>query len=174
MRTLCAWCGRPIVDEPADPGGPISHGICAPCILAVEFDSKPLHAFLQSTTDPVIAVDADGRLLGATRAFADLVGKEMDRLRDVLAGNAISCEYSALPEGCGHTVHCASCTVRRAFEETMASGEARVRIDATAYVQTAQGPARLVMQLSTQRVGHAVLVRIDSAVAEPADACQRV
>lgn len=27
MRTICAWCGVLIVDEP----GPVSHGICQKC-----------------------------------------------------------------------------------------------------------------------------------------------
>jgi len=173
MRTLCAWCERPIVDEPAALDGPISHGICAPCSLAVEFDSQPLHTFLDSVPDPVIAVDAEGRLLGATKAFADFVGTETSSLQGVLAGDALSCEYSRLPAGCGQTVHCAGCTVRRAYEQTMASGESRIQSDAEAFVETPDGRARLVMQLSTQRVGHVVLVRVDSARPETADPVPR-
>jgi CheY-like chemotaxis protein len=160
---MCAWC-RTSISKVDGTDGPISHGICRPCADAFESDGDPVQEFLETLPGPVMFVDAEGRLLGANSAFASLVNQPASILVSRLGGDVISCVYATLPGGCGHTAHCTECPIRRAVNETRATGIPRVTAPAYAFVRGPDGPVRTLFHISLQRVGQElVLVRIDGA-----------
>jgi len=169
MPSVCAWCKAPLRGDAGDPG-PVSHGICQPCLVSVEYQPQSLTAFLESLPGPVMAVDADVRVVGTNERLAGVVAKRRADVLDRLGGEVISCIYSELPGGCGQTVHCVGCSIRNAVKETRATRQPRDRVPAFAYVRTPDGKmTKLLLQISTECAGHLVLLRVDEAEPAPPD-----
>jgi len=55
--------------------------------------------------------------------MADMLGKSYRETFGLLGGEAMECKYSRLEGGCGGTVHCKTCTIRRSITHTMETGE---------------------------------------------------
>ncbi len=61
-------------------------------------------------------------------------------MRGFLGGEAMECVNARLPEGCGETEHCRTCTIRRTVMDTHLSGQPHERV-ATA-LDRVDGPVR--------------------------------
>jgi hypothetical protein len=57
MKRVCAWCQRPLNNEP-DRGTPVSHGICDPCFENVVLKITVLSSLRSVIQSPV---EADGK-----------------------------------------------------------------------------------------------------------------
>jgi hypothetical protein len=158
FRLVCAWCHRLLS---ADVDAPVSHGICANCSTDAEFHRERLDDFLNHLSGPVLAVDEEGRVVGSNTVAAVFVSSDIASIKGRLSGDVISCVYSDLPGGCGRTTHCAGCTIRRAFEQTAATGEPVRDRPAFSYNHTPDGPVWKRFAISTERVGALVLIRIE-------------
>jgi hypothetical protein len=75
----------------------------------------------------------------------------------------IPCIYSRFPEGCGGTTQCVGCTIRRTVTRTRETGQAQIDVPAFAFVASLAGPVRFELRVSTEPLGHLVLVRVDEA-----------
>lgn len=82
MRTVCAWCGKPL--RPGDGDAPVSHGMCAAC--AGESGVFPVEELLSMTAAEfdllpfgIVELDATGTVLSYNRAEERLAG--FDRAR---------------------------------------------------------------------------------------------
>jgi PAS domain-containing protein len=169
MPSICAWCKTALNDAVNDLG-PLSHGICKPCLVAMEYQPQPLAAFLESLPGPVMAVNADGRVVSGNERLLGMVQKEQSAALDRLGGEVISCIYSELPGGCGQTVHCLGCSIRNAVNETRDTRQSKMRVPAYAYVRTPDGGVvKLDLRISTECAGNLVLLRVDEAEPGPSD-----
>ncbi len=159
MKVVCSYCQSHINDKAPLDDERISHGMCPACEehFGQQLDGLSLGAYLDNFPHPVIAVDGDGRLLAANRQMGELLGKPQQELAGLLGGDAFECCYARLPGGCGHTVHCETCTIRRAVRHTGDTGEPLHR--QRAYVDRRDG--RLDVLISTYLVGDVVKVVID-------------
>jgi PAS domain-containing protein len=160
---VCAWCQRLLS---ADIDAPVSHGICAACTVDAEFRRERLDDFLNKLAGPVLAVDAEGRVVGSNRVAAVLVSSDVASVRGRLCGDVISCVYSELPGGCGGTTHCTGCAIRHAFEHTATTGEPVRDRPAFSYSRTPEGPVWKRFAISTERVGTLVLLRIEGGAVD--------
>jgi hypothetical protein len=169
MPSICAWCKAPL-REGTDDLGPVSHGICKPCLVAFEYRPLPLADFLDSLPAPVMAVNPDGRVVGSNDRLLGMVGKGRSAAFDRLGGEVISCIYSELPDGCGNTVHCLGCSIRNTVNETRETGRSKTRVPAFAYVRTPDGGmVKLQLLISAECAGDLVLLRVDEADPAPSD-----
>lgn len=165
MRKVCAWCQKEIdpddsVTESRD--APISHGVCPDCVPKFfPFMGKPMRDFLDELSGPVFLVDADNKIMTANSAGLTLIHKAPDEIAEKMSGDVFECPYASQAEGCGHTIHCKSCTIRHAVIETARTGQAQVRIPAYADLHSFSKKARAKFSISTEKVGEAVLLRID-------------
>jgi len=182
MRKVCAWCGAQI-GQPglsAEDGEAISHGICDECVdFLVTNDCPSISSFLDSLPMPVVLVDARGGVIMsnqcARRSFAFADGSDAESCPPpadagegrVLLGQLLECCHAASAQGCGRTVHCASCQIRSSVESTYCTGRSLEYVPAH---RDAWGPGggrnRTYLRISTEKLGHAVLLRIE-AVAQP-------
>ena len=80
-------------------------------------------------------------------------------MRGLLGGEFMECKWARLPEGCGQTVHCAACAIRRTVMDTMATGQAHEDVPAVLNRSDESGPADLEIVISTSLGGDG-LVRI--------------
>jgi hypothetical protein len=145
----------------------ISHGICRDCLEQFMAGSgESLDAFLESLEAPVCVVDEECRIIAANALAQHTISKDMGQIRGRLGGEVFGCEHSRLPGGCGHTVHCESCTIRNTVIETFETGKPCTRVPACRDLDTIAGPRRVRFTISTEKAGDAVLLRIDEAQPE--------
>lgn len=166
VTVICSYCQATIREGESE--APLrSHGICEDCMRHFEpqWSGLSLDAYLDRFTTPVLVVDIEGRIYATNKLMEDTLGAPASELKGLLGGDAMECEYARLPEGCGQTVHCKTCTVRNAVEHTMSTGEAAERVPA--YRDRDDG--RLWMCISTRKEADKVVVIIEEG-GEPPEA----
>jgi hypothetical protein len=166
MKIICAWCNKVLEDslqgELSNSG--VSHGICLTCRdHFLGYCYPTLAEYLERLEAPILLVDADVNLLYANQEARQLLGKDLDDLQGFRGGEALECAYARLPGGCGSTIHCRECTIRRNVTETYQTGKALRQVPAYLNKQTPEGIQTLDLLISTEKVDHIVVVRIDVA-----------
>lgn len=164
MNAICAWCGtdlgpREAHEKDADT---ITHGICGPCFDNVlSASSQTLEQLLDRLDAPVLVVGPNGQVQFGNRHAAALLNKPPHRIRNVLGGEAIECVHAREPGGCGGTEHCKACAIRRSVMETFETGESCLHKSADYRVHTSGGVVPKRLEVSTEKYGGVVLLRID-------------
>jgi PAS domain-containing protein len=162
MKRTCAFCDKELNTAAIEADAPITHGLCKDCIS--RFNSspgKPLRDYLDSIPAPVILVDSDRRIRIANRRACEYLGKELPEMEGFRGGDVFECENARLPGGCGKTVHCSGCAIRRAVLDTLILEKAHEKSPAYLNRRFSQRTQRLVMQISTEKIQGLVLLRID-------------
>jgi hypothetical protein len=171
MRYVCAWCGAWLGagSRAANNEEPISHGICPAC--AALFNAsyrRSLREFLDSRAESIIVIDDVHVVITANACARAALGKGLDDIEGVLGGDAMGCVNASLPGGCGRTVHCAACETRGSVTYTVETGFPLRKVEAYMDIDTPQGVEKRRLFISTEKVGAAVLVRIDAMQKTPA------
>ncbi len=161
MRVVCSYCRGVIREVEPLALDQVSHGLCEPCDqhFSRQWEGLSLGEYLDDYSCPVVVVDGDARVMAANGAASQLLGTEASDLRGLLSGEALECVHARLPEGCGKTVHCRTCTLRRTIGVTISSGQPQDRVPAS--LQRSDGPVAL--HVSTSLVGGLVRIRIEPA-----------
>ena len=163
MRQICAWCGKETVNS-VDPDlqTPLStHGICAECSNSFRFQGGvKLREYIESIPVPVLVVNADASVYGANTPARAIFRKELPEVTEQFLGNVFECRYARLPGGCGKTVHCSGCTIRRAVTETSSTGKSLQHIPSTLLQDLPAGMNEMRFLISTEMVGEVVLLQI--------------
>lgn len=163
MKKICAWCNSdldaiPGKDQPEDV---ITHGICAPCQEKILGPNKVQWLeFLDGLDVPVVVLDATGMVETANMAARAILHKELPAIAGLAGGVVFDCMYSALPEGCGKTVHCSGCTIRNTVMETFRSGKSQLAVEAPLVYGTPDNNHETSFLISTEKVKDVVLLRI--------------
>jgi len=161
MRLVCSYCHKVIRHDANSRVCDVSHGMCHAC--AGHFDrlwkGMTLSEFLDTLPDPVLVVNGEARVIAANEKLANLFGRDKNRLRGLPAGEAFACVYSRLPKGCGRTVHCRECTIRRGVERVHETGKALRHVPA--WLQTRGG--RVQLRISVRREKGLVKVVVEDA-----------
>jgi len=164
MLVVCAWCGKRISGN-SEPDGMLSHGICNDC-AASHFRHYPVEQVnvLDQFHTPILIVGADGNIETANQAALDLLHKDRGEIKYQPGGNVFNCVYSALPEGCGKTIHCKSCTVRRTVEQVLKTGKPLFKIPATLKVMQQVDENDIACTISAEKVGEMVVLTIENII----------
>jgi len=146
----------------------ITHGMCEDCAkrLLTEL-SIPLGEFLDSLGAPILLLGSDLQIRTGNKKARELLGKGLSSIEGSMPGEIIGCVHSRVGGGCGKTAHCASCTIRMSLSETYATGNGLLRVPAYPDVEVESEVRRLSILISTEKVGDAVLLRIDELVEAP-------
>lgn len=158
MSIFCPWCHLVMPDEP---DGPVTQGICPNCAADLQLVPEAFDRFLETLRAPVLVVDGQGRVMGTNTTAAAFVRMEPADMVGKLGGEVLSCANAGLPGGCGHTIHCTGCAIRRAFEHTAKTGEPIRHAIAFAQRRGVDGPLDAIYDVSTERLGPLVLVQIE-------------
>ncbi len=164
MKKFCAWCGNIITASgpEAEKKNPITHGLCPECAYHLFAQvGMPLRTYLDGLRVPVIVVDETGRVQTASQEAAAMLGKAMMDIEGQLGGDVFECVYARLPEGCGQTVHCKACTIRRTVTQTYQTTKSQTRVPTFLNRHTGKGVQRTEFLISTERVNEMVVLRID-------------
>lgn len=159
MTKICAWCNKELPFSGDDKSNAITHGICADCAERV-FKSSHSHTireFIDKLDAPIIVIQND-TTIAATNKKADnmLKAEPGDR-----TGDALECSCAGLPGGCGKTIHCKACTIRKTIQKTKKTGKSYSNIKSYQNVHTPEGTKQKNITIATEKVWDTILVRID-------------
>lgn len=161
MKSICAWCRKELnwSEAAPHPEEMISHGICESCLENMFFQmGVGIEHYLDSLIAPVIVVSDNGEIVTANSQACSQLGKSVDEMRNKLGGVVFECAYARLPEGCGKSIHCSACAVRRTVMDTFKTGKGHYKVPAILNHET-EGEISLV--ISTEKAGNTVLLRVD-------------
>jgi len=165
MRRICACCKKDLGEVDSEGGGSavITHGLCGDCAfhLSARMGMR-LREFLQGLGKPVVAVSPDGTIQSTNGQASALLGMDLPEIEGHLCGDVFECDHAALPEGCGRTVHCVACTVRKCITETFETGRSCERVPGHLNHTTFDGPDEICFLISTEKLGDLILLRLDS------------
>lgn len=161
MEIICSYCRKALGTKPPLEDDSVTHGMCPGCQehFRRQWSGLSLGEYLDAFDRPIVVVDAEGRVVAANQQLADLVGRSQRELSGLLGGEAMECQYSRLPGGCGRTVHCQTCTIRNAVSQTLETGEPLDRVPA--WLDQQEG--RVSLRISTLLVQGVVRVTIEQA-----------
>ena len=166
IRQVCMYCNRFLgeIDSHGQETIKISHGICTDClpIFRAE-DGQPFGDFLDSLPGPVFVVDSDGHILGANAAGRKTVPEDFEKMRGRFCGEVFSCSNAEMPGGCGQTVHCKTCTIRRCVTETFETGMPHFQVPAYMDLGDRVNIKTVRYLITTEKVEDYVLLLIEDA-----------
>jgi hypothetical protein len=166
MKQVCLYCGCYLgsVETTLGDSTLISHGVCSICFPTfMRGMGQPLTDFLDALPGPIYVVDAECRVVGANTLGLQQVSKDLSAIEGQLAGEVFECKYAKLPGGCGRTLHCKTCTIRRTVTKTAETGESCLRVPAFIDLADISKDMTVRFLISTEKVNDAVLLRIDDA-----------
>ena len=162
MRHVCAWCLKDMgpVKESIHPDNEISHGICSSCRDNVIFqEGVSLQRYIDGFAIPIFVVDGNVTVTAVNRRACEVLGKEPAAIVQHLGGDVFECEHSRLPEGCGKTIHCSGCTIRKTVTKCFATGKPQSMIPA--YLNPDSPASKKILSITTVKVADMVMLRVD-------------
>ena len=105
-------------------------------------------------------LDGDAVVLMASPRVAALLERN-EPLHGLRAGAVFECANARLPGGCGRTVHCSGCALRRTVTDTFTTGRSHLRVPAYLRRRRNEGAVTVSLLITTEKVGGVVLLRID-------------
>jgi len=124
MKIICSYCRKEMGQKEPLENTTHTHSMCKECydyyidqISGISFDE-----YLDRFDLPVLIVDSEGRIAASNRQAQAALDKTERQITGFLGGEAMECPYARLPEGCGHTEHCLTCTIRNTIMETHETG----------------------------------------------------
>lgn len=176
MKRICAWCKKDLDPSSTSDGtgdAPITHGICSDCAReTLAFKAKPLRKFLDQFSKPVFLVSSEGRIVTGNSAGFSLLKRMPEEVEGELGGDAFGCSYAELEGGCGSTIHCKTCTIRITVFDTLQSGKSHIGVPAYPDLHHVTGENRIRFLITTEKMGDAVLLRIDEVTEVDSRQCQ--
>jgi PAS domain-containing protein len=169
MKRICAWCRKDLgsIDSRAGSENVITHGICENCGSNLLFQmGVELGDFLDSLKLPVVVVNREGTIVTGNDQARALLRKGLSEIEGYKGGEVFECAYARQPDGCGNTMHCSGCTIRRTVMETYGTGKSYQRVPATLTRNTPQDPEKIKLLISTEKIADLVLLRIDEMEAK--------
>ena len=108
-------------------------------------------------------MDKDGRVVAANTQGLKQVSQDVGQIEGRLGGEVFECKYATLPGGCGQTIHCKTCTIRKTVTKTHETGECCIRVPAYMDLGDIIDVKTIRFLISTEKVNDVVLLRIDDA-----------
>ena len=158
MKVVCSYCRAAMGEKEPLSDSRITHTMCGDCYehFSRLWDGLHLGEFLDEFDFPVALFDGDLRVVAANQAMAERLGKSDREMFGLLGGEVLECAHARLPEGCGKTMCCKGCTVRRAVDRAHRGVD---QVDVPAWVDQEGG--RQELRISARLVDGVVRLVID-------------
>ena len=170
MNFVCAWCGNTIdragYSQTLDPN--TSHGMCPTCSEALASQERgiSLERHIDNIPIPILLVDRNNVVLTMNAKADETLGGKLATAKQLL-GQVFDCVHSRRAEGCGRSIHCSGCAIRRSVAATFDTGEPQILIPATLTTESPDQLSEAVLTITTVKSDGVVLLRIETAWAVP-------
>ncbi len=163
MIIVCMWCKTKYEYRYDDMR--ISYGLCEDCVCSNDFHmGMQLTEYLESLTQPVIAVNQDAVLLYANKKALQFIDKVNSDIAGQLCGHAFDCINTHNTNSCGKTSHCQDCKFIKMVKDTYTQNKMLIDTVVTMSKRHADIYDKYNMMLSTEKAGDVVLLRIDATL----------
>jgi PAS domain-containing protein len=164
MTRKCKSCNGPLdVIKYGRTIAPVSD-LCPDCKKKQDaHEGIDIQEFIDNLIVAIIVLDQKGSIQTVNEKARSLFNKELFYFKGRSIGKVFECEYAQLPEGCGETVHCSGCAIRKAVTETFTSGNPVFRMEATLKDLKPGELQKIHYYISTRKRGDAVLLQIEGA-----------
>jgi hypothetical protein len=160
-RNACTMCHAGMPPEEAARRA-ITGRVCMDCLGRFGVRAGvPLLDFLDLLGVPVLVTDGDVVARMANKPLLKLLGKSLPQVKGQRGGDVFECAYARLPGGCGRTVHCSGCAIRKAVTETFVTGKSLRNVTAYLNRDATTQFLQLGLVISTEKMCGTVLLRID-------------
>jgi len=168
MKKICSWCNKLLKAAGSeDQLNPITHGICPDCVRDVlSFKALLMANYLDRFSGPVYMLNDECEIITANQEGAIMLGKDIDDLSGNLIGEAFECEHAISGEGCGKSVHCRTCAIRRSVLYTMETGNSNIRVPAHPDLHWVTGEKDIKYYITSEKVGDAVFLKVEEKESE--------
>lgn len=160
---VCASCRRempPPSDSPA--ARPVTGEVCDECLSRVTGQTGiSLGEFLDDLDAPVMLVDSDVTVMLANKLVRSILNKDISQIQGRRGGDVFECVYARLPGGCGRTIHCGGCAIRRAVTDTFLTGRGHAAVLATIHPDFGKSSRQVAIRISTEKIWNMVLLRLE-------------
>lgn len=161
-QSRCKICTKQMPPEISDPR-PVTGEICKECLdRSGAQEGIPLFDFLDLLEVPVLVVNRDVMVSRVNKPVLAILGKTPSQVKGQRGGDVFECAYARQPGGCGKTIHCSGCAIRRAVTETFVTGKSLKNVQAYLDRDT-QHMEQMSLVISTEKVLGMILLRIDHA-----------
>ena len=120
-----------------------------------------LGRYLEGLGSPVMLADADGVIVAASPLALERLGMEAEDVEGRLCGDVFRCVNASLPGGCGKTVHCRKCGLRKCIVATTGSKEPMSRVPVRLKTGDPGDPTWLGIVVATEYFSGVVMLRLD-------------
>jgi PAS domain-containing protein len=161
MKIACSYCRKDMGEKEPLESSDTTHSICDACRAYYEqqWEGMTWRDYLEGIDRPAVILDRETRLRACNAAAEKMLGRKCEDIRGLLGGEFMECRWARLPEGCGETVHCAACAIRRTVTDTLATGQAHENVPAILSRLAPSGPTDVKLSVSTSLTADG-LVRI--------------
>ena len=122
----------------------------------------PLQSYIDRMATPILLLDSNNTVVGMNLKACEMLGEKSTQTIRQPFGRVFDCVYSNHQEGCGRSIHCSGCEIRKSVTTTFDTGEPRTQVPATLSIQSADRLSDAVLTISTVRRDGLVLLRIDN------------
>ena len=161
----CSRCKIQIAGMDAVTLKPVTATLCPRCLDYFELQEvTDICQYLENLPAPILVVDGDNVVRGANTLACKTISKDFPSIHNLRGGDVFECAHARLPEGCGRTIHCSGCTIRKAILDTLSTGNAFSKISVDVLQNTAGKDRKVTFQISTQRMANCVLLQIEGGL----------
>lgn len=119
-------------------------------------------AFIDAIDAPVLVMQGNPRqVVTANRRALALFAKPLHEVEGRRGGEVFDCVHAFTEAGCGKDMNCESCAIKAAIVDTFDSATPHDGVSSGLTLRKGDGDRRGVLQVSTEKSGGLVLVRID-------------
>jgi hypothetical protein len=164
MKVICCSCGVQLKDESTgtEADDYVSHGLCRKCSHHLYAQlGMPLEDYLEGIQAPVVMVGSQGTACITNQKALEIFNGHLEKDRELRVGMVFECENAATPEGCGGTIHCSGCTIRRSIVDTMQTGTSHRNVPACLKRLKGGRPSPVELHISTEKKGDVVFLQVE-------------
>ncbi|MHC5055882.1 MAG: hypothetical protein ACYTKD_14325 [Planctomycetota bacterium] len=163
MERSCSWCGKELGEAEEGPAPDAMAGdVCDECARRLLAEcGVELARYLEGLGGPVMLIDPEGVIVAASRQALEKLGMDASEVEGKLCGDVFRCVNASLPGGCGKTVNCPGCSLRRCVVATVESKESVSRAPVRLKTGEPDGPEWLGIVVTTEYFSGVVMLRID-------------
>ncbi len=164
LKKVCSKCKKELITPSKQSRARvISQSLCKECWTQIWSDRlQSSREIVDKFDSPILLMDNNLRIQAANARAQKILGRPLADIKNYLPGDAMECINARLPSGCGQTMHCQTCALRKALEMTITTGTGVEK--SPAYQDTYQKDGSVIRHfyyISTEKMEDFILLRID-------------
>jgi len=139
----------------------VTYGICEKTFRQGP-DGSNLSEWIEVIDAPILLMQGNPRQVVAANSKAlELFNKELCEVEGQRGGQVFDCVHAFTEDGCGKDSNCEGCKIRDTIIDTFTTGKPHKGVSTPLQIRKINEKATHVLQVSTEKVGDLILVRIE-------------